>query len=31
MTCSLEVDAGEAGLTFRFAPLKAPPEPVGSD
>jgi ATP-dependent Clp protease ATP-binding subunit ClpA len=26
----VEVDAGEAGLTFRYAPLKAPPVPVGS-
>ncbi|TMB05000.1 MAG: ATP-dependent Clp protease ATP-binding subunit ClpA, partial [Deltaproteobacteria bacterium] len=26
----VEVDAGEAGLTFRYVPLKAPPEPVGS-
>jgi len=25
------VDVADSGLTFRYAPLKTPPEPVGTE
>ena len=27
----VEVDVADSGLTFRYAPLKTPPEPVGTE